>query len=348
MRAASVSTLPEPGGRQLVYEPKWDGWRCLAHVGGQVVLHSRHGRDLAAHFPDVVAQLRDHVPPGVVLDGELIIWDPGRSRTSFTALQRRVTAGHALAGEAAQRPAHFVVFDLLADADGTPTLDRPLAQRRERLQQLLADRSPQLPICPQTTDADQARRWLHDWTAIGIEGLVIKDLAGRYTPGKAGWNKLKSHTSTEAIIGGVTGSLTDPGILLLGRFDAAGRLRYVAQTHPLAASHRREVTGLLAPLALPGGTAEHPWPQPLPATWNAQFHQRQPLPYVRVRPLIVAEVQVDAAYDADHGRWRHPARYLRPRADLSAGDVPHWRPEPERHVVAPDAHDSLPPDRATA
>lgn len=325
MRAGGVATLPDPRGRRLGYEPKWDGWRCVAQVGDPTVLHSRQRRDLTRYFPDIAEQLGAHLPFGVILDGELVSWDPDRGRTSFTWLQRRITAGRALPREVALRPAHFVVFDLLADVGGTPTVDWPLARRRARLESLLARRSPQLPICPQTEDPDEARRWLDDLADLGVEGLVIKDLAGRYTPGRAGWLKLKKRTTTEAIVGGATGSLNDPNTLLLGRFDADGRLRYVAQTHPLTAAHRHELAGLLAPLALAESTVEHAWPQPLPAPWSGQFDQPEPLPYFRVRPGIVAEIHVDGAYDAECGRWRHRVRYLRPRADLSIHDVPRWQ-----------------------
>ncbi|SCG15507.1 ATP dependent DNA ligase domain-containing protein [Micromonospora echinofusca] len=324
MRAASITELPVHGGRQLAYEPKWDGWRCLASVtADQVLLQSRQGKNLTPYFPDVVRHLRANLPQGVVLDGELIIWDAALSRTSFTALQRRITAGRGLTREAAECPAHFVAFDLLADAGGGSMLDRPLVQRRARMTRLLASSPPQLSTCPQTLDIAEARRWMQEWAAAGIEGLVIKDLASCYTPGKAGWFKLKSRSTTEAIIGGVTGSATNPTSLLLGRFDAADRFRYVARTHALPAAQRRALAGLLPPLALQAAANhKHPWPHRLPAAWSAQLGDRQPLPYVRLQPVIVAEIETDAAYDLEYGRWRHPTRYVRLRADLSAHDVP--------------------------
>jgi ATP-dependent DNA ligase len=276
---------------------------------------------LTPYFPDIVRHLRAHLPPGVVLDGELIVWDAGRSRTSFTALQRRITAGRGLARD--EHPAHFVAFDLLADAGGGCLLDQPLTRRRTRLARLLATSPPQLLACPQTLDVAEARRWLREWAPAGIEGLVIKDLASHYTLGKAGWLKFKPRTTTEAIIGGITGTATNPNALLLGRFDAGGRLRYVAQTHPLPAAQRYVLAGLLPPLALPAAADHnHLWSNPLPAAWSAQLSDRQPLPYVQVKPVIVAEVEADAAYDPECFRWRHRTRYIRLRADLSAHDVP--------------------------
>ena len=159
MRAAGVAELPEPrlcrGG--CAYQPKFDGWRAIA----------------------------------TVLDGEMISFEAAAGRTSFSALQRRVTAGRALSREAAARPASLVCFDLLGDADGE-LLTEPLARRRDRLQTLLAGAPTALPVCPQTTDYEQARRWLDELAATGVEGVVVKDLAGRYRPGRPGWWKYKS------------------------------------------------------------------------------------------------------------------------------------------------------------
>ena len=111
MRAVGTAELPAPSrAKKVVYEPKWDGWRVLAwtHADG-VRLQSRHGRDLTAYFPDVCRVLTAHLPPGVVLDGELLAWDAGRGRTAFAQLRRRITAGRGIEREAARHPVHLVV-----------------------------------------------------------------------------------------------------------------------------------------------------------------------------------------------------------------------------------------------
>ncbi|MGK5681652.1 ATP-dependent DNA ligase [Actinoplanes sp. URMC 104] len=113
---------------------------------------------------------------------------------------------------------HLVAFDLLADADGD-LLEQPLEQRRRHLENVLAGGPPQLPLCPQTFDVSEARTWLRDWAAAGIEGLVVKDATSRYIHGRAGRPKCKSRVTTDAIIGGITGSLATPHALLLGRLD---------------------------------------------------------------------------------------------------------------------------------
>lgn len=318
MLATPVDTLPEGPG--WAYEPKWDGWRAIAFCRAQGVhLQSRSARPLSNYFPDVTRVVRATVPAGVVLDGELIVWE--RERTNFALLQRRVTAGSHVLRMARDHPAHYVVFDLLRDVDGRELLEVPLSERRARLTDLLANAPAQLPLSPQTTDLAEAQEWLSTWTAAGIEGVMAKRLGSRYEPGRRGWRKLRARRTTEAIIGGVTGALHDPETLLVGRFDPAGRLRYTGRTHPLSAPQRRELALLLAP---PGqGRSRgggHPWPQPLPPAWSGQLDKPEPLPYTQVDPTVVAEIEVDTAFE--HHRWRHRVRYVRPRLDLSIYDVP--------------------------
>jgi ATP-dependent DNA ligase len=323
MHAAAVMELPVPqacaGG--CAYEPKWDGWRVLLFVeDDRVYLQSRSGKPLAAYFPDITRLARQALPVGVVVDGELIIWETLRGRTSFALLQRRVAAGRGLLGEVAAHPAHLVAFDLLHDTAGA-LMASSLAERRTRLATLLTIAPPQLTLCPQTTDPETATMWLAQWADAGVEGLVIKGLASAYEPGRRGWAKLRSRSTAEAIIGGVTGSLTNPDTLLLGRLDDTGRLRYVGRTHPLAAGQRRQLGEQLSP-AVPRRTGglDHPWPQPLPATWSGRFGQAAPLPYIPVQPTTVVEVQVNTAFE--HGRWRHPPAFVRDRPDLSIYEVP--------------------------
>ncbi|HKT04761.1 MAG TPA: ATP-dependent DNA ligase [Rugosimonospora sp.] len=268
MLAAPVEELPEGPG--WAYEPKFDGWRAIAtHRGAEVRLHSRAGRSLADYFPDVTQAVREYLPVGTVVDGELIVWN--RERTDFTLLQRRITVGAGLPRMVHEHPAHYVLFDLLAVA-GEDLTGLPLAARRARLTQLLSANPVQLPLCPQTTDLVQARTWLAELGAAGVEGVVAKRLDGRYLPGQRGWRKLRVRTGTEAVIGGVTGSIRNPATLLLGRLDAAGRLRYVGRTGPVPAGHRAELATLLTAGGRGGG--EHPWPQPLPARWSGSLRHR--------------------------------------------------------------------------
>lgn len=316
MLAASVDRLPVGAN---AYEPKWDGWRVLVFRDADgVYLQSRAGKPLAGYFPDIT-RLARALPPGLVLDGELIIWEPDRDRTSFALLQRRVATGSPVR-EAYKRPAHLVTFDLLAK-DGRDLLDEPLPTRREALLATMDGAPPQLTVCPQTTDPAEAREWLDAWTAQGVEGLVIKPLRGAYRPGRRGWRKLRRKHTTEAIIAGVLGPMHAPEVLLLARYDADGRLRYAGRTAPLPPPAQQELAPLLTRSGnRRDGRVNHPWPKPLPAGWSGPYDRAGPLEYRQVAPVIVAEVRVDSAYE--HTNWRHPVRYERMRGDLSVFDVP--------------------------
>jgi ATP-dependent DNA ligase len=307
MRAAPISRI-EDARPPLVYEPKFDGWRALAFVDEPGVrLRSRHGKPLEPYFPDLAALLHRHVPPGAVLDGELVIWDQHARQTSFGLLGRRITAGTRLAAECSSHPAHFVCFDIL-QADGQSLMRQPLRQRRRHLESLLASAPAGLTLCPQTTDMAEATGWMTEWATAGIEGLVIKPANGPYRPGRPGWYKIRTVDTTEAVVAGVTGTLAEPRSVLLGRIDHDGRLRYVGQTLPLASSARRE----LAPLLV--AAREHPWPVPLPAAWQGQLGSPEDLAYEPVEPSLVAEVVADKAYE--NGRFRHRPRFARIRLEL--------------------------------
>ncbi|MCW3820212.1 hypothetical protein ONA91_37865 [Micromonospora sp. DR5-3] len=177
-------------------------------------------------------------------------------------------------------------------------------------------------MTPQTADLEQVSDWLVNWTvAAGIEGVVSKRLTGRYEPGRRGWSKFRTRIVTEAIIGGVTGSISSPETLLLGRFDRRGRLRYTGRSHPLTSEQRAALAELLSPPRMPRrGAIAHPWPQALPASWSGQLDRPEPLPYAQVEPSVVAEIDADVAFE--HGRWRHRVRYARARPDMSVYDVP--------------------------
>jgi ATP-dependent DNA ligase len=321
MLARPVRRVPTPDGCAggCAYEPKFDGWRCLVFRQRGAYLQSRAGRPLAGYFPEIARICREALPAGLVVDGELVVWEPDRGRTSFALLQRRVSAGRRLLQVAVAHPAHLVVFDLL-QADGETLLDAPLADRRARLADMVAKAPEQLTLCPQTIDRERALEWFSTWTSAGVEGLIIKGLAGRYRPGRRGWLKYRSKTTTEAIVAGVIGSISDPEALLLGRFDHQDRLRYVGRTLPLTPAQRAELAGALTPAARRrGGGIHHPWPRPLPASWTGQLGATEPLNYRQVEPALVAEVRVDTAFE--HGRWRHLARHVRVRTDMSIYEV---------------------------
>ena len=169
------------------------------------------------------------------------------------------------------------------------------------------------------TDREEAAEWVTAWTAAGVEGLIAKSPRGRYTPGRRGWLKIKTRVGAEAIIGGVTGSISQPETVLLGRFDATGRLRHVGRSHPLSQRQQRELALVLSrsPQRRRGGI-DHPWPQPLPAGWSGHFQKPEPLTYVQVEPTTVAEVDRHRARPTPLAPPRPPTL----RLDLSVYDVP--------------------------
>ncbi|MFF1344353.1 hypothetical protein ACFVYT_42320, partial [Streptomyces sp. NPDC058290] len=231
------------------------------------------------------------------------VWDAEAGALSFEGLQRRAAARARRAPAlTAKLPAFFVAFDVL-QIDGRQLLDLPYVQRRTRLEALFADHGLTSPwtLCPMTTDAAKAREWLESWTDVsGVEGIVVKPLTSRYEPGRRGaWTKVRRRDTTEAIIGAITGTLTRPQLLVLGRYDHTGRLRAVGRTVPLRTDAARLVAEHLT-AADPG----HPWEG---VTFAATWGSRDVLDVRLVRPELVAEVSADAAVDRG-GVWRHPLR----------------------------------------
>ncbi|MFJ8856312.1 ATP-dependent DNA ligase [Streptomyces sp. NPDC102437] len=293
-----------------------DGFRALlftpAGPGGPVLLQSRRGSLIQRHFPDLVSAA-GQLPRGLVLDGELVVWSG--DRLSFEALQRRAVSGERTAAQlAVAAPAHYIAFDVL-QAGGRELLREPYEHRRTVLEGLFTEHglTPPWTLCPMTTDPAVAQEWLASWTEVqGVEGLVIKGLGQIYRPGARGWFKVRRRQTTEALIGGVTGTLARPQVLVLGRSDADGRLRAVGRTTPLKPDAARQVARHLSP-AGPG----HPWTG---VGFSAAWGSRDSLDPILVEPGQVAEISADTAID--RGAWRHPLRFVRLRTDVTAADVP--------------------------
>ncbi|MFF9090414.1 ATP-dependent DNA ligase [Streptomyces sp. NPDC014991] len=307
--AVAISDLPEKSAG----EPKWDGYRAQLAVfaGGPVLLRSRRGTDMTASFPEIRAAALAQLPEGTGLDGELVAWE--RNRLAFERLQQRLARRGTAAAQAAQEwPAHFVAFDLVHRGDDLT--DWPYARRRAALETLFAERGLTTPwvLCPSTTDPALAREWL-SWTAAGVEGLCFKRLEESYRGGVRSWRKYKVRVTTEAVIGAVTGSHAAPRTLLLGRYDAAGRLQYVGRSTTLSQAAGRALADQLAPQ-----TGAHPWTG---WSFSTEWGTQRTLDVHLVQPDVVMEVAVDVARDAA-GRWRHPARPHRVRTDVDVQQVP--------------------------
>jgi ATP-dependent DNA ligase len=320
MLARSIDHLPAPGELRggSRYEPKWNGFRAIGRIDKRHGVHlvSRRGARLNEAFPELVAAMYEELPAATMIDGEIIRWGAG-GRLDFAALQERLIAGRRVPELMRTQPCHLIVFDVMI-VGGEDVARRPFAQRRRVLEELFASVPAASPLVAtmHTDDADEARIWVEALSTQGIEGLIIKAAADPYLPGKRRWLKLKTRHTIDVIVGGVTGSVTRPRDLIVGRIDPeSGRLRVVGRTTAVPPA----VHGALAAALTPAGD-EHPWPAELPSGWAGEMYGSPPMRYVRVRPDVVVEVSVDLAID--RSRLRHPARFHRLRPDLHAEDVP--------------------------
>jgi ATP-dependent DNA ligase len=307
MEALERDRLPDGPGWQ--YEPKWDGFRCLAFRDGKTVrLQSKALRPLERYFPEVAAALRAVPATRFVLDGELVV--PVRGRLSFDDLLQRIhPAASRVATLAASRPATFVAFDLLAEgADVLAGL--PLAERRTRLEafarRALA-RVPRVVLSPATRSRARALRWL-EARGSALDGVIAKRADERYRSGeRAGMVKVKRRRTADCVVGGFRRSEDGSrlGSLLLGLHDRDGRLHHVGFTSSLSATARVDVERRVA--ALRGGTGFTGRAPGGPSRWNERGGAWEP-----VHPRMVVEVEYD---HVSGGRFRHGTRFLRRRPD---------------------------------
>ena len=306
-----------PAGPEYVYEPKWDGMRCIAAKRQEgVELWSRHLRPLTRYFPELVDGLAA-IPPSFVLDGEIVI--RRGDQFDFEALLLRLHPAASRVRSLSQAtPAAFVAFDCV-ELDGADLRSEPFEARREALERLLlvAPRSP-IELSPNTADAMQAQQWLD---SDDFEGVVAKDRRLPYRPGVRAMVKVKKPRTADCVVGGFRWHRDENrvGSLLLGVYDGPA-LIHVGIATGFPASLRAELTEEL--LSLATSLRGHPWEHGFP-------HQRGPvgrlpgagsrwaedgeLTWVPLRPELVCEV----AYDRLDGRiFRHPARFRRWRPDL--------------------------------
>jgi ATP-dependent DNA ligase len=281
-----------PVGEEWAYEPKYDGFRCIAFVDGdEVMLQSRTGRPLRRYFPELA------FPAGrYVLDGEIVI-DGEDGLQDFDALQNRLhPAASRVAMLAEQTPARYVAFDLLA-RDDEVLLQRPLAERRALLQEVVA--AP-VTLTPLARDAAEAEPWLHRG-----EGVVAKDLRAPYRPGqRVGMVKVKLVRTIDAVVAGYRPGKEEGtvGSLILGLYDTGGTLRIVGHSSGLRAAEKRALVGRLEEYET--GTRGHGDP----SRWKSE----KELEWIELRPELVVEVQFD---HKSGGRIRHGTKILRWRDD---------------------------------
>jgi ATP-dependent DNA ligase len=322
MLAKLVRALPRG---DLVYEPKWDGFRALAFVDAAGVdLRSRNDRRLARYFPEVAEALQA-LGPGLVLDGEIVV--AGEHGLDFAALMARLhPAATRVERLRAETPAAFVAFDLLAH--GSDDLRaRPFAERRARLEEVFAGRAPgTLVLTPATRDPAVAERWLAAFRARGIDGVMAKEPSAPYAPGRrAGMAKVKHERTAEVVVAGARFEMPGPVIasLLLGVHDERGQLVHVGVVSQLTRDRRAALARELAPLAvhLEGHPWEHGFGLDASPLGRLAGSAGRWVPGTMVRDWIpLAPTRVcEVAYDMlDGRRLRYPARFVRWRPDREA------------------------------
>jgi ATP-dependent DNA ligase len=305
MEARSANRLPEGAG--WWFEPKWDGFRCIAiRAGDQVTLQAKSGKPLGRYFPEIVEMLRGLDPDPFIIDGELLAQAGGRF--SFEALQMRLHPSESrIRRLARETPAMLTLFDMLLTPPGADLRVVPLAQRRQALETFIraSPDNPALSVTPGTADRALAQTWLDDGK---LEGVIAKRWDGPYLEGERAMIKVKRIRTADCVVGGFRyetgGKLV--GSLLLGLYNEQGLLDHVGFTSGLAAADKPNLTRRLEDLAGgPGFTGDKPGG---PSRWaTARSSEWTP-----VRPQMVVEVSFD---HVSGGRFRHGTRLLRFRPD---------------------------------
>jgi len=317
-----------PTGAGWLYEPKWDGFRCIVfRDGDNLELASRNERPFTRYFPELLGPLLAALPQRCVVDGEIVLPAADDRGLDFDALLQRIHPAESRVKRlAAETPASFVAFDLLALGDRN-LLDEPLSVRHELLVDELIysvdDGPASVYLCPSTTDAAVAQQWFIEFEGAGLDGVIAKRVADPYTPDKRTLVKVKHRRTADCVIAGYRIHKDGKGVgsLLLGLYDGDGVLHHVGVSASFTVKRRTELLAELAPLttnALEG----HPWrewaemsavanEQRMPgggSRWNAG----KDLSWVPLRVELVAEVTFGQLQE---GRFRHGSQFLHWRTD---------------------------------
>ena len=318
MLAKSVKAIP---AGDYLYEPKWDGFRCIAfRDGDDVELASRGEKPLTRYFPEVVEALRANLPKRCVLDGEIVIATD--DQLDFEALLQRIHPAESRVRKLAEEtPASFVAFDLLAEGDES-LLEVPFSQRRARLEKLMAKAHAPVFMTIGTDDIDVAQQWFEVFEGAGLDGVVAKPLNAPYQPDVRAMFKIKHERTADCVVAGYRWHKSGPvvGSMLLGLYAEDGSLQHVGVAASFPMKRRAELVDELAPYAVED-ISGHPWQQWAEADAHAagrlpgavsRWNAKKDLSWVPLRPDLVVEV----GYDHMEGtRFRHTTQFKRWRPD---------------------------------
>lgn len=316
MLARLIGEIPAadavPAG--YLYEPKWDGFRCIVlRDGDQIELTSRMNKSLTSYFPEIVEYVRDSLPERCAVDTEIIVPNGpmGAQHLDWDALSSRVHPSlRRVARMAEQMPAEMVAFDVLA-LDDKDLRQQTFASRRRVLEELFTKVAPGvgLHLTSQTRDAEVARGWFDSFEGSGLDGLVVKDAAGVYEYGRRSWLKVKHARTAEAIVVGYrrTPRYRGVGHLVLAMYGPGNEsLHYVGMVNALSDQQRIDLAEELRPLEL--AAADAPVLHGLPGAGTAMSAHS----LVALQPLKVVEVEFD---QLEGNQFRHPAKFRRRRVD---------------------------------
>jgi ATP-dependent DNA ligase len=310
MEAKSATTIPAGDG--WIYEPKWDGFRCVVFRDGDTVaLQSKAGQTLTRYFPEIVDAVRSLEPSRFVLDSEIVIMRDGH--LEFDDLLQRIHPAESRVRKlAVETPAMLLVFDLLVDARGGDLTGTPLVDRREALDRFfhaLKRDHPRVDLSPFTPEHAQAERWIKELGQAGLDGVVAKRAGEPYHSGdREAMVKVKRLRTADCVVGGFRygqGS-KQIGSLLLGLYDEDKKLHHVGFSSSFTASEREALKGVVEPLA--GGAGFSGRAPGGPSRWATERSAE----WIALEPSLVCEVRYD---HFSGGRFRHGTKFLR------------WRPE---------------------
>ena len=324
MEARSVPDIPS--GEGWLYEPKWDGFRCLAFRSGEeVLLQSKAGQPLGRYFPEIVDALRQLPARKFVLDGEIVILQG--AHLSFDDLLMRIhPAESRIRKLSKETPATYLLFDILVDEKGKARSEVPLEDRREKLEEFFKrfvsgrvppsqtkartrDFVPGIALSPATRDRKEALRWMRELAASGFDGVVAKRTDCTYQSGeRSGMEKIKRLRSADCVVGGFRYAQKggEIGSLLLGLYNAAKQLDHVGFTSSFSREARHALKKVVLPLR--GGEGFSGKAPGGPSRWSTRRSDE----WERLKPKLVCEVQYD---HFSGGRFRHGTKFLRWRPD---------------------------------
>ena len=315
-----------PSGDGWLYEPKWDGFRCLAfRRDKKVLLQSKAGQPLHRYFPELVEALAELPQSRFVLDGEIVIYV--EKQISFDNLLMRIhPAASRIRKLSSETPATYLCFDLLVDEAGLALNERPLSARRQALEQFFSRiaNDDWVRLSPASSNRRQAQQWMEERGKLGLDGIVAKRLDEPYHSGeRIGMVKIKRIRTADTVVGGFRYAEKGGGVgsLLLGLYDREGLLDHIGFTSSFNSEQRQELKKIVAPLiGGPGFTGHAPGG---PSRWSTKRSTEwQPL-----KPKLVAEVRYD---HFSGGRFRHGTKFLR------------WRPEKKPQDCTFDQLELLP------